>query len=182
VIGLSIAYHLSLLKVKDVIVLDQFDFIGCGSSGCSAGGFRQQFSDEEKIALARESKVFFDNFDAKFNIPLSMKKLGYLLLARTQGELEQLQVEWRLQRSQDLPVEHLEPADLAIRFPYLQTEDLVEANLCLDDGYLNPHNLLQGFFKEASKAEYTLDYGNRVTRLSRKSNEKGYLLKTTSAP
>ena len=51
-IGASIAYHLALLGARDVVLCDRAE-IASGATGKAMGGFRQQFSTEAEVLLAR---------------------------------------------------------------------------------------------------------------------------------
>ena len=53
VIGLSTAFHLAAPGVRDVVLLDERDALGSGSTCKAAGGVRAQFSDPVNIALGR---------------------------------------------------------------------------------------------------------------------------------
>ncbi|MFC1851818.1 NAD(P)/FAD-dependent oxidoreductase [candidate division CSSED10-310 bacterium] len=179
VTGLSIAYHLARYKSEDVLVLDQFDLLGFGSSGRSAGGFRQQFSQLDNISLAMGSKSFFEHFEENFGINLSLKKNGYLLLAQSGEELESLHKDCHLQQSLKLPVEHLGPDKLASRFPYLNRSDLLGANLCLEDGYLDPHSLLQGYLNAILEAGYKVLFGVKVRQIKQHQKNGTFIVNTS---
>lgn len=178
VIGLSIAFHLAVQDYSDVIVLDKFDFLGYGSSGRSAGGFRQQFSRPEKIQLALYSKDFFDTFDERFGMSLSFKKHGYLLLAQSEDENRQLIKDYQLQRSFNIPVEHLDISELSKRFGYLNVTDLKGANICLEDGYLDPHSLMQAYMNRAREAGIKIVFGNEVTKILCQDKDPHFQLHT----
>src|SRR6185436_5076535 len=52
VVGASVAYHLALKGVKDVLVLDRASGPGQGSTGAATGGFRAQFASGENVGLS----------------------------------------------------------------------------------------------------------------------------------
>ena len=56
VIGSSIAYHLSLLGVKNITVLDSNPAPGMGSTSKATGGFRSQFGSKVNIELSLLSR------------------------------------------------------------------------------------------------------------------------------
>jgi len=180
VIGLGIAYHLAEMGQRRVIVVDKFNFLGGGSSGRSAGGFRQQFPLEEKIRLAKLSKQFFDAFPERFEFPLNFKKKGYLLLAQTEEEEKNLVRDRVVQLKCQVPVEHLDQADIGQRFPYLMTADIKGANFCREDGYLDPHSLLQAYLQGAIRAGHTIFFGCEVTNITWDSLRKSFQIVTSS--
>ncbi|MBN2385017.1 FAD-binding oxidoreductase [bacterium] len=179
VTGLAIASHLVELGCRQILVLDKFPFPGCGSSGKSAGGFRQQFSNAALITLAKTSKPFFDTFSDRFDFPLNFKKRGYLLLAQSDPENQQLVEDCRLQHSHGLPVEHFGPRELARRFPYLETNDLAGANLCLEDGYLDPNSLLQAYGQTVAMAKQPVFFDTEVQSIRALGSNPGFVLTTS---
>lgn len=178
VIGLGIAFFCAEAGFRDIVVLDKFDFFGYGSSGRSAGGFRQQFSEPAKIRLAQLSKTFYDSFEERFDIPLSFKKEGYLLLAQTKSEFEALQRDAVLQKTFNIPVETLSPDEITKRYSYLFVDDLYGANICLDDGYFDPHSILQAYYRESKKRGVQITFGVTVTSIEKKETTKDFIVRT----
>lgn len=55
VMGASMAYHLALRGVTDIVILEKEEFVGQGATGRCAGGVRYQFGTEINIRLSIES-------------------------------------------------------------------------------------------------------------------------------
>ena len=61
--GASIAYHLSVKGVRDVVVLEKEHALAMGSTGRSVGGIRHQFSTAVNIQLSLSSVAQFTVFN-----------------------------------------------------------------------------------------------------------------------
>ena len=83
-IGASIAYYLALLGARDVVLCERAE-VASGATGKAMGGFRQQFSTEAEVRLARASHELF----AELGTPL-FDEVGYMFVATTEAGLERL--------------------------------------------------------------------------------------------
>ena len=126
--GASIAYHLALAGAYDVILCDR-GLIASGSTGKAMGGVRQQFSTAPEVRLAQESIRFF----AELGAPL-FQQVGYVFIATTEAGLAELEQRSALQASLGVPVEQVDPRDVA----GLATEDVLGAVVCWEDGVADP--------------------------------------------
>src|SRR5882672_2438969 len=61
VIGASVAFHLSALGAKSVLLIEQ-ETLGSGTTAQSSGLIRTHYSITQNIALARDSWWAFKNF------------------------------------------------------------------------------------------------------------------------
>src|SRR5688572_5508205 len=86
VIGASIAYHLALKGLKNIIVVDKGS-PGSGSTGKATGGFRAQFGSEINIKLSLLSRKKLLTFKDETGIDPLLNRHGYLFLAQSQDEL-----------------------------------------------------------------------------------------------
>ena len=87
VIGVSIAYHLTLKKAGRVVLLEKGQ-LGEGSTSRCAGGIRTQFSTEINIRFSLESLKTFERFKEEFGIDPEFRRIGYLFLATSDREWE----------------------------------------------------------------------------------------------
>jgi sarcosine oxidase, subunit beta len=138
-IGASIAYHLSLLGARDVVLCDRAE-IASGATGKAMGGFRQQFSTEAEVRLAQESVQLFHELGA----PL-FEAVGYLFLATTSEGWERLQARAELQRRLGVPVEGVD----AKHIRGLQVDDVVGAVACWEDGVGEPAEITRELARRA---------------------------------
>jgi sarcosine oxidase subunit beta len=139
VIGASIAYHLALRGASDVVLADRAE-VASGATGKAMGGVRQQFSTEAEVRLARESIGFFVELGSPF-----FEQVGYVFLATTAEGLAELEARAELQRGLGVPVESVD----ASRISGLNTEDVLGAVACWEDGVAEPADVTRELVKRA---------------------------------
>jgi glycine/D-amino acid oxidase-like deaminating enzyme len=80
--GLSTALHLRQRGVTDVVVLERH-FVGSGQSGRAAGVIRATVQHPIVSATQLEGQAFFESYESRYGIPLSVNRVGYLLVAQS---------------------------------------------------------------------------------------------------
>jgi sarcosine oxidase, subunit beta len=150
IMGLSIAYHLARLGVKDVIVVDKSYLCG-GASGRNGGGIRAQWSSEANVRLMQESIRMCQDFASEFKINVWLRQGGYLFLARSEAKRRALEESCKLQRECGLSTRILTPREAQKIVPELSTDGLVAATFNPDDGVVFPWPFVWGFAQAARK-------------------------------
>lgn len=164
IVGLSIAYHLSLKKPSKIILLEK-DQLGGGSSGRCIGGIRTQFSTSINIIFSLESIKFFEHFKDEFGIDPGFNKIGYLFLTTRENDLNLFKENIRLQKSFKIDVEFLTQIEIANRWPFLRSNDLLGGSFSPDDGFADPHAILTGFIKGAKSGGVKIYEGKEVIKI-----------------
>jgi len=152
-----------------------------GSTGRSLGSLRQQFSTPENILLSRFGLNFVRDIRHWIDLPdaevpdVQFRGGQYLFLA-TEAGVDALRRNVATQQATDAPVALLTPAEVRDRYPWIRVHDIALAALGLrDEGWLDPHALLQTFRRSARSAGavFVQDRvaaircsGNRVTGLT----------------
>ncbi len=165
VVGCSIAYHLSKLGCRDVLVLER-DAIGCGSTGKCAGGVRQQFSTETNVRLSMESVRFFECFEEITGHAADFRQNGYLMLATSDECLDNFRHNVEIQRKLGLEVHILSPGEVKEVVPQLNANDVMGATYCPNDGHADPYSVVQGFASAAKRNGVRIMEGVEVTAIS----------------
>lgn len=150
IMGTSIAYMLKskIRECADVMVIEKDPSYSQASTTLSVGGIRQQFSLKENIQMsmftsqflrnAREELKTIDGETPDFNFNLQ----GYLMLA-THAGAETLLANHETQLDQGAFVDILNRHQLAERFPWMNTEDIVlGAHGVQNEGWFDPWSLL----------------------------------------
>jgi sarcosine oxidase, subunit beta len=140
-VGASIAYHLALLGARDVVLCERNE-IASGATGKAMGGFRQQFSSEAEVRLARASLELF----AELGPPL-FDQVGYMFVATTQEGMARLSARATLQQSLGVPVEEVD----AGRVHGLRVDDVVGAYACWEDGVAEPTEITRELVRLAAE-------------------------------
>ena len=131
-IGASIAYHLLLLGVRDVVLCDRAE-VAAGATGKAMGGVRQQFSTPAEVVLARESIRFFEELG-----PPYFEQVGYLFVAASEEGMSELAARREVQIGLGVPVELVSAERAGTLAPGLETSDLVGGVFCATDGVADP--------------------------------------------
>jgi sarcosine oxidase subunit beta len=163
IVGSSIAYHLTELGCRDVIVLEREAHQGKGSTGKSMGGVRAQFSTPVNIQMSMYSIPFYGSFDERMGHPADYRALGYLFLATSDAHLRYLDANREKQEAAGLKVEKLSGEDIRKAYPLLKTDDVVGGNFCATDGFVDPYSAMTGFMAKASEQGAKLWKGCEVT-------------------
>ena len=140
-VGASIAYHLALLGARDVVLCERGE-IASGATGKAMGGFRQQFSTEAEVRLARASHALF----AELGQPL-FEEVGYMFLATTRDGLARLSERAALQQQLGVPVEEVDAA----KVKGLRVDDVLGAFACWEDGVAEPAEITRELARRASE-------------------------------
>lgn len=176
IIGLSIAYYLVLKKAGKIILFERGQ-LGEGSTSRCVGGIRTQFSTEINIRFSLESLKVFEQFKEEFGINPEFKRIGYLFLATTDGEMKIFKENVKLQKKFNIPVELLSPDEISARWPYLKMDDILGGTFCSWDGYAGPSEVLSGFTIGAKRAGVKIYEGIEVLGIS-SAKGKIYSVKT----
>jgi glycine/D-amino acid oxidase-like deaminating enzyme len=177
-IGCSVAYHLGERGAKNVVVLEQ-EFVGSGTTSKAAGGIRVQFPTEVEIKFSMESLEFFKRFHEVMGVNPYLRQVGYLFLLGNEHEVEQYKPQMALQRQYGLDVRLITPQDARTIVPQLRVDDLLAAVYSPQDGYADPHTVVQGYAAKARECGVRILEQTEVTGI-RLQGERVVGVETTS--
>ena len=176
VVGSAAAYFLSAQTgFKGSVLVVEKDFTYKQSATArSAASIRHQFSTPENIRMSQFGTHFIQNIGDYLAVDgevpdLGFHEGGYLFLATPAGR-DVLEANHRVQRSLGVDVALLAPAQLQVRFPWLNTSDLSAGSLGLSgEGWLDAFGLMQAFRRKAVSlgAEYQQAQVSAVQRAGR---------------
>lgn len=148
IMGLSVAYHLALCGLRDVVVLER-SYLNAGASGRNGGGVRCQFSTETNVRLMQESLAMCRDFAHELGINIWLRQGGYLFLAQTPAHLATLEKHIALQNRLGVPTRLVSPAEAGRLAPHLAVDDIRGAAFNPDDGVIFPWPFLWGYADRA---------------------------------
>jgi sarcosine oxidase subunit beta len=150
--GLSTAYNLATMGMKDVVLLEK-DFLMSGSSGRCAAGVRQQWGTEMNCALSKASCEIFENINEilDYKGDIEFKQGGYLLMAVTEKEVEQFKLNILLQHSMGINSVFLTPEEALDIVPELNTEGVLACAFHQKDGHVNPFHTMIAYAEAAKR-------------------------------
>jgi sarcosine oxidase subunit beta len=109
------------------------------------GGVRQQFSTAPEVRLARESIRFFEELGPEY-----FQQVGYLFLATTDEGLTELRSRQEMQAALGVPIELLQPEDVARLAPGVAVDDVVGGVVCREDGVAEPPAVARELVRRAA--------------------------------
>ena len=165
VIGASVAWHLSRLGVR-TLLLEREPEPGKGSTGRATGGFRAQYGTDINVRLSLLSREKLRRFIDDTGVDPGYDPRGYLWLARTEAQLDILRGAQDVQLAAGL----VEASMLDLRQirevnPYIRLDGLAGAAFCPTDGYIRPLDILRGYLRGAQ-----VRTSARVTGLRRRGS------------
>jgi sarcosine oxidase subunit beta len=151
IVGVSIAHKLASAGMKNVMLLEKELLLGTGSSAASAGIIYHHLPEKVNLQLSRKSLEAIQEFEDEFETKIDFHRDGCI---QTAGSPEDMATIASLARELDgmgVDAKMLEPGELVEFFPGMVTEDLLGAIYTPDDGYFDPHGIIQGYAAAARK-------------------------------
>ena len=167
VVGSSVAYHLSKLGAKSVLVLDRAT-IGAGTTAQSSGILRTHYSVKENVELAHKSWSVFNDFAAYLGddeASCGLVKCGYMIVAAEGDKLEPLRASLDQQKAQGIPLEVLDAAQARERMPIAQFDDAALIGYEPEAGCADAYLTATSFARAARRAGVTIRENVSVNQL-----------------
>ena len=155
-VGSAAAFFLAAqpaFKGSVLVVEKDFTYEKCATAR-SAASIRHQFSTPDNIRMSQFGTQFIRHIDEHLSVNgeapnVGFHEGGYLFLASSAGRAI-LESNHRVQRSLDVDVALLGPAQLQERFPWMTTDDLSAGSLGLSgEGWLDAYGLMGAFRRKA---------------------------------
>lgn len=166
IVGCSVAYHLTKLGWKDVVLLER-KTLACGTTWHAAGLVGQLRASHNLTRLAQYTCDLFGTLEQETGQATGFKQNGSLSLATNNGRFEELKRGASMARCFGLEVEVITPADARSMWPLLNTDDLVGAVFLPKDGQLNPMDVAQAIARGAKMGGASIYEHTKVTAIHR---------------
>ncbi|MCU4161666.1 FAD-dependent oxidoreductase [Acidiphilium sp. AL] len=148
IVGCSLAYHLTRLGWRDVVLLEQ-GRLSSGTTWHAAGLVGQLRSHANMTRLIRYSTELYAALEAGTGLATGWKQCGSITVARTAERMTQLRRTASTARAQGVEIEVLTPAQAGEKWPIMRTGDLAGAVWLPGDGKANPTDLTQALARGA---------------------------------
>lgn len=160
--GSSTAYHLLMRDPSlRVAVIEKDMSFEYSASARSNAMVRLVFSQPENLLMSRYGQEFYTNFPTLMGVegsnpPLDYERGGLMIIANTPEQAKDALVNRTFQVSMGCDVELLSPDDIRTRWPEIRVDDIENAVLSPDAGWIDPHGAMTGLRKKARAlgAEY----------------------------
>jgi 4-methylaminobutanoate oxidase (formaldehyde-forming) len=138
VIGLSTAYHLTKLGVRDVLVLERHRLTS-GTTWHAAGLITcAGMNDETSLWMSRYSRDLYAGLEKETGLSTGFRAVGHIHLATDPQRLETLRREAAFVRGFGVDNREISPGEVAGLFPLLRTDDVLAGFYVADEGRANP--------------------------------------------
>jgi 4-methylaminobutanoate oxidase (formaldehyde-forming) len=164
IIGCSVAYHLTKLGWRDVLLLEQ-GRLSSGTTWHAAGLVGQLRSQSSMTRLIRYSTELYASLEAETGLATGWKRCGSVSVARTQDRMVQLRRTISAARAQGVEIEELSPRQAGEKWPVMRTDDLVGGVWLPGDGKANPADITQALARGARSGGATIREQIRVTAI-----------------
>lgn len=148
--GCSIAYHLTTLGWKDIVLLEKGELTS-GSTFHSAGLVTQFRTSESLMQLQNYSIRLYDQLASEIGDALNWRKVGSLRLASSEDQLKNLKLQLSRARALGLNVDIISPTEAKGIFPPMTEDSLYGAVYIPDDGYLEPNSITMELARRAKR-------------------------------
>src|SRR5207248_2649289 len=179
VIGASVAWHLTDLGVRDVVVLDRAPALGGGSTPLATGGFRAQFATEVNVRMSLLSREKLRRFPDEIGVDSGYRPYGYLFLASSAATLSTLRDAQRVQHGCGLAEARMVSAAEAREInPAIGGDAIAGGAYCPTDGFIRAMHILRGYHDAAVRRGVRFDFGVEVLGV-RTEGDRVVALRTT---
>jgi 4-methylaminobutanoate oxidase (formaldehyde-forming) len=148
IIGCSVAYHLTKLGWRDVVLLERKKLTS-GTTWHAAGLIGQLRATASMTKLARYSAELYAGLEAETGIATGLHDVGSITVALTEARREEIFRTAAMARAFGVPVEEISPEEVLGRYPHLNIHDVKAGVWPPTDGQGDPANIALALAKGA---------------------------------
>ena len=137
IVGCSVAYHLTKLGWKDVVLLERHELTS-GTTWHAAGLVTQLRNSRTLIEIAKYGVELYSRLEAETGQSIGFRQNGSITVARTEGRMDELRKVTSLGRAYGIEIEPITPREAGQLWPLMRTDDLVGAVSIPKDGQTLP--------------------------------------------
>ncbi|MFX1766887.1 FAD-dependent oxidoreductase [Paraburkholderia sp. A1RI-2L] len=172
IVGCSVAYHLTKLGWRDVVLLEQ-GALSCGTTWHAAGLVGQLRSQQSMTKLIRYSTALYAELEAETGLATGWKQCGSLSVARTGERMTQLKRTAASARAYGVVCDVIGPREAGELWPVMRTDDLLGAVWLPGDGKANPTDLTQSLARGARQRGARIVENTRITAVHTEATPSG---------
>jgi 4-methylaminobutanoate oxidase (formaldehyde-forming) len=177
VIGCSVAYHLTLLGWKDVVLLER-KRLTSGTTWHAAGLIAQLRATLNMTLLAKYSADLYDRLEAETGVATGYRRNGAITVALTGDRFEELRRLASMAKPFGIEVEAISAREVNEKHALIDTRDVVGAVWMPLDGQADPTNIAMALAKGARQRGAQIFENVAVTGIAR---DKGRVRGVTTA-
>jgi 4-methylaminobutanoate oxidase (formaldehyde-forming) len=166
VIGCSVAYHLTKLGWKDVVLLER-KALTSGTTWHAAGLIGQLRASSTMTRLAKYTADLYAGLEAETGISTGLKETGSITVALSEARREEILRQAAMGRAFGVDVEEISPREIAVRYPHLNLDGVLAGVYIAKDGQGDPGNIALSMAKGARQRGALIAEQTKVTGLRR---------------
>ena len=166
IVGCSVAYHLTKLGWKDVVLLERKQLTS-GTTWHAAGLIGQLRASANMTKLARYSAELYTGLEEETGVATGFRQVGSITTALTEERKEEIFRNAAMARAFGVPVEEISPAEVKARYPHLNTEDVLAGVYLPTDGQGDPANIALALAKGARMRGAVVQERVKVTNIAK---------------
>lgn len=148
VVGCSVAYHLTKLGWKDVVLLERKQLTS-GTTWHAAGLIAQLRATANMTKLAKYSQELYGSLEDETGVATGFKRVGSITVALTDERREEIFRSAAMARAFGVEIEEISPSEVEKRYPHLNIEDVKAGVYLPKDGQGDPANIALALAKGA---------------------------------
>ena len=164
VIGCSVAYHLTKLGWKDVLLLERKQLTS-GTTWHAAGLIAQLRATANMTKLAKYSQELYGTLEEETGVSTGFKRVGSINVALTKERMEELSRSAAMARAFDVAVEEISPDEVLQKYPHINLDGIVGGVFLEKDGQGDPANIALALAKGAKQKGANVIEGTKVTKI-----------------
>lgn len=148
IIGCSVAYHLTKLGFKDVVLLEQGTITG-GTTWHAAGLVTQLRNNRTLIEISKYGVELYSTLERDTGHTTGFIQTGSVTVARNEGRMDELRKITSLGRAFGIEIEPISSSEAGEMWPLMRIDDLVGAIYIPKDGQTLPKETTEALAKAA---------------------------------
>lgn len=170
VIGCSVAYHLTKLGWKDVVLLERKQLTS-GTTWHAAGLIAQLRATANMTKLAKYSQELYGNLESETGVSTGFKRVGSITVALTEERREEIFRQASMARAFGVEVEEISPAEVKAKYEHLNVGDVTAGVWLPLDGQGDPANIALALAKGARNGGAKVIERTKVTGISKQGRK-----------
>ena len=164
VVGCSVAYHLTKLGWRDVVLLERKQ-LTCGTTWHAAGLIAQLRATQNMTRLAKYSQELYYALEEETGVATGFKRNGSITVALSDERMEELRRSAAMARAFGVEIDEIDNAEIGRLYPDLNLDDSVGGVWLPKDGQGDPVNITQALAKGARNGGAKILQGVKVTNI-----------------
>nr|WP_217701886.1 FAD-dependent oxidoreductase [Thalassospira sp. HF15] len=169
VIGCSVAYHLTKLGWKDVVLLERKELTS-GTTWHAAGLIAQLRATANMTRLAKYSQELYGTLEDETGVATGFKRVGAITVALTEDRKEELFRQAAMARAFGVEIDELSPAEVGERYPHVNLEGVTAGVYLPKDGQGDPGNIALSLARGATKRGAKIHSRTKVTGMTKQGS------------